>query len=153
MRNLYLGEWEQSFLVCDKFLHLSSHISLWFRYINDIFVIQEGPQNSLQQCIPAMNSNDFNLKFTMNHTSFSISFLDITISKEQDGQLSSRSYRKPTAGNTILHSSSFHPKPLVNSIHYSQYLCTRRNCFNNDTFKEEADKLRERLLARGQSAF
>lgn len=42
--------------------------------------------------------------------------------------LSCKLFRKSTAGNTILHSFSFHPRPLVESIPYGQYLCIKRNC-------------------------
>lgn len=65
--------------------------------------------------------------------------------------LCSSLYRKVTAGNTILHASSFHPKPLVNSIPHSQYLQVRRNCSDDNTFLIEAAKLRDRLLLRGYS--
>lgn len=57
-------------------------------------------------------------------------------------------FRKPSAGNTLLHASSFHPLPLVQSSPHSQYLKVRRNCSSEDEFKVESDKLRIRLLER-----
>lgn len=60
-------------------------------------------------------------------------------------------FRKPTAGNTLLHASSFHPTPLLNSIPYSQYLRLRRICSQEADFKTEADALRIRLTMRGYS--
>ncbi|XP_073485042.1 uncharacterized protein [Aquarana catesbeiana] len=80
-----------------------------------------------------------------------ITFLDVSVKKQPDGSLSSQLYRKPTAGNSLLHAASFHPKPLLSSIPYTQYLRTRRNCSDDSTFKDEADKLRTRLLERGYS--
>lgn len=65
--------------------------------------------------------------------------------------LSCKLFRKSTAGNTVLHSSSFHPRPLVNSIPYSQYLQIKRNCSNEADFKQEAKGLKRRLSERGYS--
>lgn len=98
-----------------------------------------------------MNSNTSNLFFTMVFSDTSITFLDLSITKSTDGSLSSGLYRKETAGNTILHASSSHPKSLVASIPYGQYLRLRRNCSNDTDFAREANKLRERLLERGYS--
>lgn len=60
-------------------------------------------------------------------------------------------YRKPTAGNTLLHASSAHPKPLVCSIPYAQYLRLCRNCAQEEDFYVQAAALREHLLLRGYS--
>lgn len=87
----------------------------------------------------------------MKHDIASIDFLDISIIKDVDGHLHTNLFRKPTAGNTILHSSSFHPYPLIRSIPYGQYLRLRRNCSKISDFQIEANKLRDRLIARGYS--
>lgn len=79
----------------------------------------------------------------------SIPFLDINI--YEDGNLCSSLYCKPTAGNNILHTTSFHPKSLIKSIPHSQYLHIKHNYSDEDTFKTEADQLRARLLLRGYS--
>lgn len=65
--------------------------------------------------------------------------------------LSSKLFKKPTAGNTILRSSSSHPKSLVNSIPYSQYIRIKRNCSDYADYKKEANSLKQRLLDRGYS--
>lgn len=98
-----------------------------------------------------INTNDFNLKFTMSHSTSEITFLDVSIQKQINGRLCSEFYCKPTASNSLLHASSYHPKPLMASIPYSQYLRARRNCSNDIRFQKEADVLRTRLLKRGCS--
>lgn len=55
------------------------------------------------------------------------------------------------ANNSILNYSSFHPKPLVNSIPTVQNLCLRRICSNQLDFERQASELRRRLRARGYS--
>lgn len=77
--------------------------------------------------------------------------MDVSITKNNDGSLSSGLYRKPTAGNTILHATSSHPQALIWSIPYSQYLRIKRNCSSQESFLREAGELRERLLVREYS--
>lgn len=67
------------------------------------------------------------------------------------GELYSTLYRKPSAGNSLLHASSSHPEQLINSIPYSQLLRIKRNCTLDEDFQKEADLLRNRLLIRGYS--
>lgn len=73
-----------------------------------------------------LNHNNFNLTFTMTWDCCSITCLDVTIHKDENGLLTSSLYRKPTAGNSIPHTSSFHPQALISSIPYSQCLRIRR---------------------------
>lgn len=60
-------------------------------------------------------------------------------------------YWKPSVGNTLLHASSLHPKSLVRSIPYAQYIWIQRNCTSDLDFKKHADLLQQRLLACGYS--
>lgn len=64
-----------------------------------------------------------------------ISFLDLVISIDAQGKLDSSLYRKPSAGNTILHAQSSHPVSLVKSIPYSQYLRVKWNCSKDSDFQ------------------
>lgn len=95
--------------------------------------------------------NTFNLAFTMECSSEKIAFLDVTIYKDEHGNISRGLFHKPTAGNTLLHTSSSHPKLLINSIHYGQYVRLKRNCFCDEDFQCEAMALRGWLLERGYS--
>lgn len=71
--------------------------------------------------------------------------------KDHDGNISSSLYRKPTTNNTFLHVFSTHPRTLLNSIPYSQYLWLRRNWSTDAHFKWEVDGLRIHLEQRGYS--
>lgn len=81
-----------------------------------------------------------------------IIFLDVEIYKDLNNVLSCTLFRKPTSGNTILHSSSFHPRPLINSVPYSEYLRNKLNCSNEKDYKQEAKALKTQLLKRGAIA-
>lgn len=114
--NLYLGEWEQMLFTDELMLMYTDHISAWYHYINNIFVIWKGPTETLEQFLMRLNKNEFNLGFTMSHDRDCIAFLDISIYRGDGGTLYSSLYRKPTEGNHILHALSFHPKTLEDSI-------------------------------------
>lgn len=81
-----------------------------------------------------LGTNNYNLKFTMESNKSSIAFLDITLSIDSDGTISTSLYCKPIAGNTILHASSAHPHS-GQSISFSQYIRLRRNCSSEEAFK------------------
>lgn len=98
-----------------------------------------------------LTPNEFDLTFTMDFSKVSVPFLDVTVSVDQDGNLTSTLFRKETAGNTILKFSSSHPAPLHRAIPFGQYLRLRRICCNKEDFLQEASGLQERLLQRGYS--
>ncbi|XP_040196442.1 uncharacterized protein LOC120929219 [Rana temporaria] len=147
--NLYLGEWERDFLLGENASMCAAHILIWQRYIDDIFIIWDGPESGLKELLRLMNINKFNLFFTMSHNQSEINFLDISIRKNPDGKINSTLFRKETAGNTILHAGSFHPEPLKRSIPFSQFLRIRRNCSLEDDFHEQCNALSLRLSSRG----
>lgn len=43
----------------------TDHITLWYSYIEDIFVVWDGPSELLQSFLHILNENSLNLKFTM----------------------------------------------------------------------------------------
>lgn len=90
-----------------------------------------------------------NLMFTMMYHHKESTFLYVTVTCDANDMLKSCLYRKSTAGNSLLHASSFHPKPLLRSIPYSQYLRIRRNCSDETSFQQKELELRARLLERG----
>lgn len=150
--NLYLGELENYFLSDDRSSVFTEKLLVWYRYIDNIFLIWNWSVDTLNQCIASMGRTDFNLKFTIACDHHKITFLDVTILKNPAGHLSSVLYHKETAGNTILHAISFHLAPLIKSIPYTQYLCIRLNCSEESSFQIEVNKLQTRLLQRGYSS-
>lgn len=86
-----------------------------------------------------MNSNVYNLTFTMSFDKKKIIFLIVTVEIIPDGVLVGDLYPKPSAGNTIIRADSFHPQPLLQSIPYSQYLRLRHNCSDDNKSKVAAN--------------
>lgn len=78
-----------------------------------------------------------------------VMFLDVTVLPGEEGAIQTCLFQKPTAGNSILYASSFHPRPLITFIPFSQYLRTRQNCSDEKIFQLEVKILQARLLVRG----
>lgn len=88
--------------------------SLWHRYINDVFIVWHAFQ--LEDFVQQLGINNMKLAFTMECSNHKIPFLGIWIQKDSSGMLISGLFRKLTVGNTLLHTSSSHPAPLLSSI-------------------------------------
>lgn len=106
----------------------------WYRFIDDLFIVWTGSRTLLNEFIKALNHNSDNLYFTYTFDATRIPYLDLMIIKNPDGTIGTDLYWKPTAGNTLLHASSTHPKSLVRSIPFAQYLHLRRNCAWDEDF-------------------
>ncbi|CAH3161338.1 unnamed protein product [Pocillopora meandrina] len=82
------------------------HIILWVHVIDDIFLI------------------------------WKMNFLDTTGLKDNQGNIITDVYQKPTATHPYLHWTSAHPPHLKRTILYSQALRLRRICSSTDTLKK-----------------
>lgn len=133
----------------ERFTDFLQDILLWYRFINDLFLVWTGTRDRLLEFVNNLNDNDSNLKFTFNFDNGQTPFLNLSIIKQPIGTLGTDLYRKLTAGNMLLYATSAHPKPLVRRIPFAQYLRLRRNCIPESDFRTQANALRERLLLRG----
>ena len=80
-----------------------------------------------------LNSVDENLKFTLEYSRESISFLD-TLVHLKDGEIWTEVYTKPTDSQSYLHFQSAHPSHMKNSLPYSQFLRVKRICSKDNDF-------------------
>ncbi|XP_053571501.1 uncharacterized protein LOC128661250 [Bombina bombina] len=123
------------------------------RFIDDmIFIVDETDCEgfSISDFLEYLNTNSSKLKFTREFNSSVVNFLDLTLEGVvEHGTIISSTYRKPTAGNTILHAQSAHPPHLLRSIPKSQFLRLKRNTNSDCVYDRQSDNLKNRLLARG----
>lgn len=63
--------------------------------------------------------------------------------------LKSSTYRKETAGNTILHYKIHHPRLTLKSISVGELTRAKRNCSSQEDYFCEANKICNRLMVRG----
>ena len=78
-----------------------------------------------------------------------MNFLDTTVKKDKEGNVSTDLYQKPTDTHPYLHWTSAHPPHLKHSIPYSQALRLRRICSHSETLKNRIEEYSIYFLACG----
>jgi hypothetical protein len=98
---------------------------LYFRYLDDIFMIWPGNMAQLLEFQNFLNTKipDIKINFESNHKQ--ISFLDVMIYVD-NGQLQTRTYFKNTDTHQLLHTESFHPRHTTKGIIKSQLIRFKR---------------------------
>lgn len=140
-------EWEYRYLHSENNPLVQQTIR-YGRFLDDLLFIAVADERSVNPFSLYLDSNAMNLKFTVSFHKMSVDFLDITLSHDQ-GKIQSKSFRKITAGNTILHSQSCHPKHVGTNIPYGEMVRARRNCTNDQNFVTEATNIQNRPRHRG----
>ena len=142
--NLFMGSLEATALENAPYKPL-----VWWRFIDDIFLIWTHGQDKLADFITTLNHIHPTIKFTNETSSTSINFLDVTVTLNNDNSISTDLYVKPTDTHQYLLSSSAHPRHTKQSIPYSLTLRLRRICSNDTTFKKRTNELLTYLTNRG----
>lgn len=97
---------------------------------------------SIPHFLEYVNANDVNLRFIGTFSRTSVNFLDLTLEgKTETGKVMTSIYRKPYAGNTILHAKSSHPKHIIRAIPYGEHVRTKRTCSDSRTLTNKLDEL------------
>ena len=122
---------------------------IWKRFIDDIFLIWTHGEDSFKEFVDYLNSLHPTIKFTSESSTKSVNFLDTTVKLDQNRNIITTPYNKPTDTHLFLHYTSAHPNNVTTKGPYGQYLRLRRVCTLNKDFEENADKLTEYYLKRG----
>ena len=122
---------------------------VWKRFIDDIFCIWTHGKESLKDFIKYLNSIHPTIKFTHECSEDHIDFLDTTVKFNNDRELITTLYNKPTDTHLYLEYTSAHPHTVMEKGPYGQYLRLRRICTQNADFESNAHKLTGYYLKRG----
>ena len=141
--NLFMGRHEET--IREAFIWA---ILFWKRFIDDIFLIFIGTTKQLQSMKDFMNNLHPTIKFTFEHSTQEISFLDMKIHIGADRKLSTTLYRKPTDCAALLHFHSNHSLKCKESIVFSQALRYNLLIADDNVLQKELDSLTISLLAR-----
>ncbi|CAF1095157.1 unnamed protein product [Rotaria magnacalcarata] len=117
---------------------------LYFRYIDDIFITINWPVRHLLKQIERWNNFDENINLSANIGS-TVNFLDLSI-ENQDGQLFTTVYQKPSYEPYYLAFNSIHPLHMKKNIPFAMLLHAIRYCSTFQSYLNEREKLRMALL-------
>ena len=123
---------------------------VWWRYIEDIFMLWQHGEKELKKFLEILNSYHPTIKFTANYSSEKISFLDVEVIKKGN-QLVADLYIKPTDTHQYLHASSCDVCHSKKYIPYSQALRLNRICSEKSFFDKRCNDLEIWLKGRGYS--
>ena len=124
------------------------HISIWKRFIDDIFFIWTGSMDSLVEFQHTANTLHPSIKFTFESSISEVNFLDTTVYIDESRKFRTKLFRKPTDKNLILHFDSHHPLHIKRNIVYSQALRYKRIISDPLTLEEELRTLKRIFLSR-----
>ena len=93
---------------------------IWWRYIDDFFIVWTEGEEKLRRLIDYLNSAHETIKFTCKWSKHEIEFLDVKVLNES-GVLETDVFSiKPTDSHQYLHSSSCHPGACKRRIPFAQ---------------------------------
>ena len=141
---LFMGKFKEDFMRTRHTLPM-----VWWRFINDIFMIWPHSLGELYSFLEALNNVHESIKFTTNISQTQVNFLDNSIYKDANGNIRTGLYTKPTDAHLYLHYTSYHPKHQKNSIPYSQAIRLRRICSTSELLQEATQQLSTNLQQRG----
>ena len=118
------------------------------RYIDDCVGTASCSCGELEQFINYVNNFHPALQFTWEISETSVSFLDILISINGNRLVTSVFY-KPTDSYSYLLYSSSNPNHTKRSIPFSQFLCLRRLCSEDEDFHTKSLEMRDFVVQRG----
>ena len=132
--NIYMSHFEKE--------HVYTHDlqpTVWYRFIDDVFMIWDHGRDELDRFIRHLNSASENITFSSEVSETNLNFLDVTVSVESS-KLKTELYTKPTDRNTYLPYNSAHPQHCMKGLRYGQFLRIRRICSDDDDFKRHSAK-------------
>ncbi|CAF0856088.1 unnamed protein product [Adineta steineri] len=137
--NIYMLEWEQ-----DLIIHQQQHNEIYGRYIDDIFMTTNQTIDEINIELGKAQVKDINIEIEPTIAT-SVNYLDLTITNE-NGQLRTTIYHKPTAEPYYLPYTSDHPHRYHRNVPYSALLRAARLCSNVHDFNRERQRIDISLL-------
>ncbi len=132
-----------------KLLEYPKPPRIWKRYVDDVIILYDHGEEELLKFLEHLNTSHPTIKFTSEHSLNTINFLDVQVTKNAQGYLTTDLYTKPTDSHAYLNYSSCHPRHIVNSIPYSQAVRIKRICSDPDQCMSRLKDLKSNLQARG----
>ena len=113
---------------------------VWWRYIDDIFIIWQHGEEKLKELLKILNSSHPTIKFTAEYSLDKVNFLYVEVICSGNKLLTDLCI-KPMDTHQYLEFSSCHVCHSRKSIPYSQALCLNRICSENRFFDNRCNQL------------
>lgn len=139
MANCFMYFFEQSIL-----RQINNSNGLYFRYIDDIFIMTNWPERQLSKQIERWNQFDENIKLTAT-IGQSTNFLGLYVENE-NGKWITNVYHKPSHELYYLPFNSIHPLHMKKNISFGMLIRAIRYSSTFQFFIEEREALRVALL-------
>ena len=141
--SLFMGKLEEDF-----FKTVTIKPDVWFRFLDDIFMVWNDTLENLEIFIDKINSFHPSIKFTHTISKTSVPFLDVLVSKDKSLNITTDVYVKETNHHQYLEYTSSHPKSCKSGIPFSQGKRYRRIISDDKTFNDSLPTLRQYFIDR-----
>ena len=116
---------------------------MFFSFTDDLFMTWTGSEQDLLDFMSDLNKKNSSIKFEFNYSQIKIDILDVLVYKDHNNMLQTTIYRKQTDRQNYLDARSEHPKPLKDSIPYSQALRIKRICSSQQELNHTAKMINQ----------
>uniref|UniRef100_A0A8C5QN04 GIY-YIG domain-containing protein n=1 Tax=Leptobrachium leishanense TaxID=445787 RepID=A0A8C5QN04_9ANUR len=140
--NIFVAHWEQEVIWENN--PFRANLALWRRFIDDIFIVWEGGREDLDRFFDYVNTNNMDLKFTIEVGDRTLNFLDLNIFIT-DTNFCTKTFFKPTDKNSYINYNSCHHKKWLNNIPKNQFGRIRRNCTKMSDFIVQSKELSQKF--------
>ncbi|CAF3407066.1 unnamed protein product [Rotaria socialis] len=142
LANVYMFEWEQPLVEYQQLLD-----ERYGRCIDDDFMATNLPRDQIIAKLDKVHNSDPNIRITYTVKS-AVDFLDVAI-ENNDRQLKTVVFQKPSAEPYVLPYTSDHPHHVHLNIPYADLLRVARLCSNVEDFEIERINIEMSLLLNG----
>ena len=148
---LFMAKLEENFMKYHEEKYQKKPM-VYVRYIDDIFLLWEHDQESLENFILEFNNYHPSIKFTNKISHHSLEFLDVQVNLKNHALITTL-FRKPTDCPSYLHFNSEHPRHQKVSIPYSLALRCKRICSDPEDARRQANHTLQLFHKRGYPTF
>ena len=152
--NIFMSEFEQR-LLQDYEQRYKHKLTLWLRFIDDVFLVWIGDETSLKSFLKYCNEYSksrnilSNIKFSYSYSLSAINFLDVKVTIEKDSSLTTSLFSKPSAVFQYLSAKSNHPPHTIIALLKLQFNRIHRICSSTTDYWKPAAKFINFFTKRG----
>ena len=122
---------------------------MWLRYVDDTFVIWPHGRDKLQDFLSLLNEHHPSISFSFEiEANNTLPFLDVAVSRNSNGTLGHKVYRKPTHTDRYLNYRSFHHPSVKQSVSKSLVRRAHQIC-DETSLPQELQHVKNALINNG----